>query len=71
MKFLSSIIPVALGLTSVAAAQVTVISVEQFDYTAPGLLQNANTGTGWSTAWDLPAGAATRSSSLTRQSTRR
>ncbi|MDA8593162.1 hypothetical protein N9L90_04535 [Planctomycetota bacterium] len=46
MKTLSRILPVALGLTSVAAAQVTVIATEQFDYTAPGLLQNANTGTG-------------------------
>jgi len=56
MKFLSSIIPVAIGLTSMAAAQVTVIATEQFDYTAPGLLQNANTGTGWTNAWDLPSG---------------
>ena len=56
MKFLSRTLPLAIGLSSVAAAQVTVIATEQFDYTAPGLLQNANAGTGWTNPWTIPNG---------------
>jgi len=38
-------------LASAAAAQITPVAQESFDYTYPGLLINASGGTGWSNPW--------------------
>ncbi|MEM1452791.1 MAG: hypothetical protein AAGI22_27045, partial [Planctomycetota bacterium] len=56
MKTLPLVFAAAALSGSLASAQVTVIASESFDYTFPGLLQNAGGGAGWANAWDLPAG---------------
>ncbi len=43
----------ASALSATASAQVTVFSSETFEYTFPGLLENAGGGFGWIAPWDV------------------
>lgn len=53
MKVLLPALAVAALSAAQASAQITVISTDSFDYTAPGLLINANGGSGWADAWNI------------------
>ncbi|MEM6671778.1 MAG: hypothetical protein AAF726_02980 [Planctomycetota bacterium] len=51
-----SIVGAAAILHASAAAQVTVMTTEQFDYMPPALLENQAGGTGWVDSWGHPVG---------------